>query len=389
MRGRRRGAGGTILTGGLLLLSLAACEDQDVLIGPPGGVEPDPPRAVAATYWAGAVTVTWELGPAWNGESFLVWSKRSTDADYFLIAEVTSCADGLCSYTDVNVAEGRTYDYYVSALGADGLEAPSAEAVRVDVPLFTAPPEPTGTGVVALDNATFIIWDANARTADDFSFYRIYLSGDDGDFLLGETDSEGFLDLLVENGSTYRYFVTAVDVWGHESGGSGVAEGTPRPDFHEELVFDHFSRPDASGFAFQADEATVPVVSGTDPARHVRLEVDGQGWWLVPAPGVSIHATGFVTSALRCGPAADGGCVALDEAPATGYTVEDVFMEPGITYPVRVPAPGGGVRYGVIRVDMLGEDQEGSALMVFDWAYQLQVGNPALAPRAPEGFTTR
>ena len=35
----------------------------------------------------------------------------------------------------------------------------------------------------------------NARAAADFSFYRVYLWADDGtEYLLGETDSEGFLD---------------------------------------------------------------------------------------------------------------------------------------------------------------------------------------------------
>lgn len=389
MRGRRRGTGSLLLAIPFLLLALTACEDDDFLVGPGPGVGPDPPRAVQVTYWAGAVTVSWELGPAWDGESFLVYSKRNTDADYFLIAEVTSCAGGVCSYTDTNVAEGRTYDYYVSALGFDGLETPSAEAVRVDVPLFTPPPVPDAMEIVALDNANYLVWSANARNADDFSFYRVYLFDGADSFLLGETDSEGFLDLLAANGSTYTYFVTAVDQWGHESQGSVSAEGTPRPDYHGEVLFDHFVRPDASGFIFSDDEGTIPVVSGSDPARDFRLEVDVDGWWLVSSPGVEIHGTGFVTSALKCGPGSDGDCVELEVAPSSGYVTDDVWMEPGISYPVRLAAPGGGVRYGVVRVEMLGQDQEGSPLMIFDWAHQLQAGNPNLSPRAPEGLRAR
>jgi hypothetical protein len=383
MRARRRGIGIAILATSALALATAGCEDEDYFAGPGVGAAPDAPRGVAVSYWAGAVTVSWELGAAWDGESFLVYSKRSTDADYFLVAEVTSCADGFCTYTDTNIAEGRTYDYYVAAIGPDGQETPSARAVRIDVPSFTPPPAPDGMAVVALDRANFLVWEANARSADDFSYYRVYLFDGTESFLLGETDSEGFLDLLALNGSTYSYFVTAVDQWGHESQGGPAAEGTPRPDFHGEVLFDHFLRPDASGFAFQEDESTIPVVGGADPSRHLRLEVDPQGWWLVPAVGVSIHGTGFVTSALKCGPGSDAGCVALEQAPAGGYVTQDVWMEPGVSYPVRVAVPGGGSRHGVIRVELLGEDQEGSPLMIFDWAYQLQVGNPNLSPRAP------
>jgi len=32
----------------------------------------------------------------------------------------------------------------------------------------------------------------------------------------------------------------------------------------------------------------------------------------------------------------------------------------------------------VIRVELLGFDQDDNALMIFDWAYQIQAGNPDL-----------
>ena len=40
----------------------------------------------------------------------------------------------------------------------------------------------------------------------------------------------------------------------------------------------------------------------------------------------------------------------------------------------------GQLHYGVIRVTLLGFDQADTPLMIFDWAYQLQPGNPNLAP---------
>jgi hypothetical protein len=39
----------------------------------------------------------------------------------------------------------------------------------------------------------------------------------------------------------------------------------------------------------------------------------------------------------------------------------------------------------VIRVTLLGFDQDDAAIMIFDWAYQLQAGNPNLAPRQASG----
>src|SRR5687768_9190049 len=95
--------------GAVALLLAAGCELED---GGLNGVEDGaPPVAVDASYYGGAVTVTWELANDWDGETFRVYGKRSTDARYVMLAEVTSCTNGFCSYVDTNVEPGRSYDY--------------------------------------------------------------------------------------------------------------------------------------------------------------------------------------------------------------------------------------------------------------------------------------
>jgi len=358
------------------VLAMAGCEDN-VLVPLDG---PAAPESLDAYYYAGAVYVSWELGSGWDEDSFRVYSKRVTDPDYFLIAEVSSCANGVCGYEDRNILAGQTYEYYVTAVDPDtGAETASEYSVEVEVPHPEPPPVPTGVGVVALDHANYIRWASNARSASDFSFYRVYLEEADGtEYLLGDTDSEGFLDLLAANGTTYRYFVTAVDDQGHESAASLVAVGTPRPDYTGEWIYDYIDAPEYSGFRFQSDEATNPVVSGNSASRHFRLEVDDAGWWLVPGPETELYPVGFETTALRCGPGADAGCADVERAPATGYVTRDVGLVPQTSYVLKVRGDEGAVHYGVIRVVLLGFDQDDRALMIFDWAYQLQADNPAL-----------
>lgn len=386
---RARGSGGDVGRAGrwwrgaalgvavFAAVGVSACDDDPFFVGD----GPAPPTNFEARYFAGAVELTWELHAQWNGESFRVYGKRLSDADFFLIAEVTNCSQGLCSYQDVNVVTGVSYEYYITAVDPVTLEeAASDNSVVVDIPQGNPPAAPTGTFVVALDNAAYLIWDANARDASDFSFYRIYIEDGNQDLLLGETDSEGFLDLLVQNGVTYTYRVSAVDDQGHESVLSAPASGTPRPDFSGEWVYAYQDRPERSGFRFQEDENTEPLVDGDSGARHFRLEVDSQGWWLVPGPGTEIHVDGFVTSALKCGVGADAGCTSLDVAPTSGYTTADVGVFDQTTYPMRVVGDDGQVHYGVIRVQLLGGDQNGDGIMIFDWAYQLQAGNANLEP---------
>ena len=369
----RRAAVGSLV----LMLGLAACQDDLIFIDDD---VPAAPRALEASYYAGAVTVTWELAPAWNGEAFRVYSRRLTDSDLFFIAEVTSCIDDFCSYVDTNVTGGETYVYIVSAVSPNsGIETDSDFSVEVFVPLPTAPPIPDGTFVIALDDANYIAWGTASRSVEDFSFYKVYQDAGGEAFLLGETDSEGFLDLLATNGETFSYFVTAVDSDGHESDGSVLGEGTPRPDFHGEWLYDAAAQPDFSGFRFAEDEDTEPILAGTDPAAHFRLETDVSGWWLVLGAGTTAIPTGFPTTALKCGVAADFLCVDVVSAPSLGYSAQDVPLFTQESYVLRVVGNDNQIHFGVIRIDLLGFDQNDDAIMIFDWAYQIQAGNPNLA----------
>lgn len=360
-----------------LMVALAACDD-DTLVVIDDDV-PASPEATAVTYYAGSVTVTWSLGAGWNGEAFRVYSRRVTDADFFFIAEVTSCIDDFCTYEDLNVAAGETYEYFVAAVSAGGVEA-DGNSVQVFVPEWTPPPVPDQPAVIALDNANYLTWGAAARGVTDFSHYKVYIDDPSGGLLLGETDSEGFLDLLAVNGNTYAYFLTSVDADGHESEGSLLAEGTPRPDFTGEWVYDYADLPTSSGFRFQEAESTNPIYDGDSPSRHFRLETDVNGWYLVAGPNAEIYPTGFVTTALKCGVAADLDCVDVPVAPLSGYSTVDVAVTTQESYVLRVIGDDGLTHYGVVRVDLLGFDQNDDAIMIFDWAYQIQASNPNLAP---------
>ena len=366
-----------ILTGAVLL---GACDDDDTIFVPLDG--PAPPIGLDAAYYNRAVTVYWELSSGWNSETFRVFGKRVEDASFLLIAEVTSCSAGSCEYTDTNIVSNVRYDYFVSALDPDtGAETDSDRTVRVSVPSFTPPPVPTDLEVVALDATNYIRWNDNARSDSDFSAYRVYLLSDQGatQTLLGGSDSPGFLDALAENGVTSTYAVSSVDVFGHESGTSVSRQGTPRPDFTGELVYSFVDEPTLSGFRFSESDQVDPIVAGGSPTRHFRLETDVSGWWLVPGPSAEVFPEGVFTTELKCGVAADPQCQDWTTAPLSEYSPVEIAVEPEFTYVWRVVEGGGVVHYGAVRVTLLGTDQTGSELIIFDWAYQLQSGNPQLA----------
>lgn len=365
-----------LIVGAVVLL--AGCDRRDSTTGP--GNAPPPPRNLDVYYYAGEVNVEWELDDAWDGEPFRIYARRQGQNEFQRIAEVTSCAEGVCRYGDRNVSASTTYVYFVAAVDPrSGQETDSAVSVEVTVPVFDPPPPPTRVEAVGLDDAVYIQWSQEALEDDDFSFYRVYMEDPDGDaFFLGETDAEGFIDELAENGRTYGFYVAAVDRHGHEGDASPLAHATPRPDYHGEILRAHQDDPDHSGFYFPETEEDPPILAGDDADRDFRVEHDGEGLALVPAAGVEVHPEGEPTSALRCGPAADFDCQDLAEAPASGYVNERVVLEPSHTYVVRYPF-GGGWRYGAVRPTHVGASQEGRVL-IFDWAHQLQEGNRALTP---------
>ena len=356
-------------------VSLAACDGDWLVVSD----EPDAPRDLEGYYYDGGVDLSWRLGSRWDGEVFRVYSKRVSDPEFFFIAEVTSCIDGVCVYRDVNVSPGVTYEYYVAAVDIDlGLETASEYSIEVFVPRPVPPAVPESVEAVALDHAAYVRWSNDPASEEDFAAYRVYLSDAEGEYLLGETDSPGFIDLLADNGRTWTYFVTSVDDQGHESDGSEVVSCTPRPDYTGEVMYTFQDVPTSAGFRFQVSDDLEAVMAGDSEDRHFRLEADAAGLWLVPGPGARIHPDAPWTTALKCGAGADPDCVSLELAPMSGYSSRRAPLDPGLTYMLRVPGDDGDTRFGAVRASLAGLDQDGDELIVFDWAYQTQAGNPNL-----------
>jgi len=381
-----------IAAAGLLLA--AACDNDPggIIVDP--GEEPGQPTDLFASYaWVlegfennqpfgyPSVQVTW-LPPAdWDNEVFRVYGKRASAASFTLIATVTSCTDFGCVYTDRNVTHGADYEYYVSAYDErTGLETESDFRDVVLVPANARPSAPGTVESVALDNAVFLRWTPNAASAGSTVRYAVYLTGVDNQasaYLAGQTDGTGFLDQRAENGSVYRYRIAAIDSLGHYSNLSAEVSGVPRPDFSGELVYAFADSAAASGFRFQSDESANPILSGTSTSAQWRLESDLTGWRIVPLNGTQVTEWGR-TTALTCGPGADAGCTAARVAPTAGYSTAPIAVDAEYSYVFRVTGGDGQPHFAVLRVTMLGTDQSGRDLMIFDWAYQTVPNEPRL-----------
>jgi hypothetical protein len=368
---------------------LAGCSHDHVFVD---GRQPDPPtNLVAATHWvlegftaAGqssgypVVDLTWDPPATWTDEVFRVYGRRSATTQWFLIATVTSCTGGGCSYRDRNVAAGQRYDYYVATTRESSeQEAATESSETVAVPGASVPAAPLADSAVALDNAAYLRW-RDGGVGGALWKYVIYLTRIDGAsylYGLGESDGAAFLDSRAGNGHVYGYRVAAVDTSEHVSALSPEITVVPRPDAHGELIYSYSSNAAQSGFRFQGTESTDPILAGDATSAQWRLEQDASGWRIVPLNGTSVMQYGF-TTALTCGPGADAGCIAVTRAPAAGYSTAPVSINPEFSYVFRVTGSDGQPHFGVVRAEILGNDGTGRQLMIFDWSYQVIPNEP-------------
>lgn len=385
-----------IAAAGLVLLAACDNDPQVVIVDP--GEEPGMPTDLFATYaWVledfqngqplgyPAVQVTWFPPVDWDDEVFRVYGKRASDASFTLMATVTSCTDLGCVYTDRNVQHGVSYEYYVAAYD-ESSDQETASDFRdvVAVPANNRPAAPTAAEGIGLDNAAFLRWTAPATNAGAVSKYVIYLTSVDGTASLyqaGQTDGTGFLDQRADNGSRFGYRIATLDTLGHYSNLSSEFFVSPRPDFSGELVYAFADSAAASGFRFQPSEADNPIMAGSSATAHWRLESDLTGWRIVPLNGTQVTEFGR-TTALVCGPGADAGCTAARTAPTAGYSTAPIYVDAEYSYVFRVTGNDNQPHFAVLRVTMLGTDQNGKDLMIFDWAYQTRPNEPQLSRAA-------
>jgi fibronectin type 3 domain-containing protein len=137
--------------------------------------------------------------------------------------------DGTLSGTPGLTDEGiNTFTFQVTAIGGSTLkEMTISVGPPADAPVG-APAAPTGLNAVAGDGLVALNWDDNAEA--DLAGYTVHrstsLGGNYAVIAAGVATSE-YTDNTAENGTTYHYYVTAVNTDAIESAASNIDSDTP------------------------------------------------------------------------------------------------------------------------------------------------------------------
>lgn len=211
----------------------------------------------------------------------------------------------------------------------------------------------TGDGLVT------IYWRANQES--DIDYYKVYRNtSPTGTFtFVGSSSSTSYVDATVVNGNTYYYAVAAVDLAGQESAELSYENvfDTPRPEGFGVTLTNTFTADSLSGWDFSARIRRSSLDASTDIYYGAQ-----SGHFIVYVPiDTEIQDAGFV--ALRD----------VDFGPPSGWSADgQVEAIVGHSYIVLTRDN----HYAKFEVK-----SRSNASMLFDWAYQIDPGNPELARR--------
>jgi hypothetical protein len=226
-----------------------------------------------------------------------------------------------------------------------------------------APSAPQNVRAYAGDNVVDIYWDRNPE--HDIAGYNIYYSYSyRGKYtLIGTTQGTHYVDDGASNGETYYYAIAAYDFDGNESDLSmDVVYNTPRPEGYNQAIFDYNITPDKAGYSF-ANYAVVPY---NDKAADIFFEnYNGVNYIDVWAADTDIQDMGLTNDIYDIPEAPTNGWIPVQPGDNIKYAEAKV----GHTYVIWTQ----GNHYAKIRISRITSER-----IVFDWVYQVQIGNTQL-----------
>ena len=241
---------------------------------------------------------------------------------------------------------------------------------------MTPPAAPRGLASVTGDQAAYLSWLAN--TEPDVAGYRIYesscSSGPSCPYdLVGVTAGTSFVVGGLTNGVTRYFAILAYDHAGNESPLSYEdVYDTPRPEGFGRGLTDDADGPATAGYDFSSYSVRPWNDLQTDLYFH---SAGGVLEMVAPFVDTDVQDAGYA-----------GTLDAVDFAPSAGWSATGmVELIPGHCYVVRI-SNGGNFNYAKFRVTSVSP-----ALVVFDWAYQIDPNNRELmmSPTRGEGGRQR
>jgi parallel beta-helix repeat protein len=311
---------------------------------------PDTPENLKViTYPSGnALNISWNPN-LYDTIDYLIFSNASGDWSNFATISVPKRI-----YNHTGLIDGKLYYYKIQARDARGQVSEFSKIVK-GIPWDSVPPAPPkGLEVTSTtNNLTYLEWQPN--TEDDLEGYKIYRSKKQNPRSWGKPiDSVGsgieqYMDLNLEEMTTYYYVITAFDDVPNESGFSNIASGTTIMDqYGPELnnsvkdfaiLEDHIDDSTINLYKWFKDKNNDPMVFYCNGSKNIKVYIFQKNGsvMLIPAKDWSGQETLTFT-------ASDGIFNVSDDVTITIIPVNDppgpaVITSPTNNYRGKVGTP--------------------------------------------------
>jgi len=225
-----------LLAAGALAASLCACGGSDNGATAVTAVKTASWTDVSVRALDGKINLSWEKGVGTSfGPTAPTYNIYCSTTSSDLVREANRIATNYAgqSFDHTNVTNGVRYYYAVTAVTATG-EGPASNTVSA-YPQAALPAPPYGLKVTALDSSVKLELRGPTPVGAAGVVYNLYRSTTRGGFVAGNRILSGapasqiapYLDLHLDNGTTYHYAVSAV-ISGKESGFSPTVSARPQ-----------------------------------------------------------------------------------------------------------------------------------------------------------------
>jgi len=172
----------------------------------------------------GTVKLGWKQSPSQDVSLYLIYRGINNEKDGALLTKVMKTTAAEQVFVDHLTANSTfEYFYYIKAVDFSGNSSAPSERVKVRLQDHIPPSRPVITGISSKEGAIVITW-APVPEPDvvGYNIYRAIVRGNEhkavpqrlNKAILKDTN---FLDIQINGGTLYRYFITAVDRGGNES----------------------------------------------------------------------------------------------------------------------------------------------------------------------------
>lgn len=180
---------------------------------------PAAPTGLVAAAGESVVSLDWNDNTEVDLGGYNVYRSTTAGSGYVkLNASLLTSSD----YTDNTVDNGTTYYYIVTAVDTSSNESAASDEAAAMPRDVTPPSVPSGLWASIVNAAVVLDWLDNVE--EDFDTYNVYRAvlpaGDYVRLTPAGTAASTWTDSTGVVGSRYAYAVTAVDIYGNESGAS-------------------------------------------------------------------------------------------------------------------------------------------------------------------------